>query len=66
MSDYYVSQFKLEVQEYVTGVIPLMEPECAVVKYTLSTLSRLMEGEYFAVGIVFEESKQESYCIYHF
>ncbi len=49
MSDYYVSQFKLEAQEYVTGVIALMELECAMVKYILSALSRLMEGEYFAV-----------------
>ncbi len=58
MSDYYVSQFKLEAQEYVTGVIALMEPECAVVKHILSTLSRLMEGEYFAVRIVFEALKR--------
>ncbi len=57
MSDYYVSQFKLEVQEYVTWVIALMELECATVESILSALSRLMEGEYFAVGIVFEALK---------
>ncbi len=44
MSDYYVSHFKLEAQEYVTGVLTLMGLECAVVESILSALSRLMDG----------------------
>ncbi len=43
---------------YVTWVIALMELECAPVETIPSALSRLIEGEYFTVGILFDALKR--------
>ncbi len=58
MHGYYASVFNPEAQAYVTWVIAPIEQDCAVVETISIVLSRLMEGEYFAVGIVFEALKR--------
>ncbi len=58
MSDYYASEFNIEAQEYVTWVVASMGLDYAVVETISIALSRVMEGEYFAVGILFEALKR--------